>query len=396
MVPSNEIAQWIVHTVGFQPDYWSIGNEPTGWTHYGIPWTKWSASDASTPTPLAYALDVKAAIAAVSAVDPGAKFIGVEAACPCNSAWFQQVAKIDGDRIAAIAYHSYPSTGATTVSLPQFYGPLATSSNLSGSYALVRSQIAGQCATCASLPIFVNEYNAGPGWAPSNLGGSYANAVFLAASVVQALNANVSQLTIFNLQNGAPSYGFSMMTSKGVVGPTGILFSQMLPHLAIGTTYGTSIATLVPGLWSVLTRNATTQSLLVVNTNLTQSVSVSLGLAFQVTSPGNVYRWSPGVAVPSVASETPAAEYTVPSEGILLLSFPVASGAVMASATPSSFHEPADGGARHLAATGSSATLLLGAIVLIATSLARRPRPHRSAVRDPDRRARPLSVTKSR
>src|SRR5690242_21213579 len=46
----------------------------------------------------------------------------------------------------------------------------------------VRTAVHGLCTNCSRLPIFVNEYNAGPGWAPSNFAGSYDNAVFLARS----------------------------------------------------------------------------------------------------------------------------------------------------------------------------------------------------------------------
>ena len=314
------IAKWIVSTVGFQPDFWSIGNEPTGWTHYGIPWTNWTSADASPATPLAYALDVKAAIAAVSAVDPGAKFIGLEAACSCNTAWLQDVASIDGASISAMAYHSYPSTGSTTPTLAQFYAPLASSSNLTGSYASVRAAITGRCGSCATLPIFVNEYNAGPGWAPSTQAGTYANAVFLAASVTQALRANVTQLTTYNLQTDSKSsFGFSFMNGNGVVGPTGAVFAQLLSHLAMGTVRAGTVSSGATGVWSVVTQNATAESLLVVSTNLTRSISLPATGTFLGGLAGTSYQWSPALGAPNVSRGTVAASYTLPAQGILLV-----------------------------------------------------------------------------
>src|SRR5579871_2380750 len=199
------IAHWIVATVGIQPDYWAIGNEPTQWTHYGIPWTHWKSGDRSHASALAYAVDVRSAIRAVRAVDPAARFIGVEAACYCNTAYFQEVGQVDGSSISAVAYHSYPSTGQSRPTVAQFYAPLSSSSNLSHSNADVRNALVAGCRSCAALPIFVNEYNAGPGWSPSSRGGTFANAAFLAASITEGLRANVSQLTVFNLQTASKS-----------------------------------------------------------------------------------------------------------------------------------------------------------------------------------------------
>jgi PKD repeat protein len=318
------IAKWIVQVAGFQPDYWSIGNEPTGWTHYGIPWTSWRASDATRPTPLAYAFDVKAAIAAVSAVDPGAKFIGVEAACSCNTAWFQEVAKVNGPSLSAVAVHNYPSTGSTTVTLAQFYAPLASSSNVTNSVAHVRAALLGSCTSCATMPIFVNEYNAGPGWAPSNLVGTYANAVFLAASVAQALTSNVSQLTVFNLESSSPTdYGYALLGYHGTVGPTGALFSGLLSHLARGSVYADRVVTAVPNVWAVTTTNATTMSILVVNANLTHAVSLSLGLGLLTSVTASVLHWNASLPLPLGSVLTLASSYSVPAQGILLINVPL-------------------------------------------------------------------------
>ena len=315
------IANYIVNTIGFQPTYWSIGNEPTGWHHYGIPWAKWRTADAQTPTPMAYAWDVHAAIAAVLKVDPAAKFIGIEAACACNSAWFADTVKVNGPNLAAVAVHNYPSAaGKTTVSLDGFYAALTASGNISHTIAFVRSAITGLCTGCASLPIFVNEYNAGPGWSPSNYGGTYANAEFLAASVAQALEANVTQLTIFNLQTySTKTYGYSMMNGNGIVGPTGLLFSRLLSHLALGQVFRAPVKTSLGNVWSVVTQNSTARTLLVVNANATHALALSLLSSFPLGLLGTVITWGPGHPAPTVAAGKVLGSYVVPSQGMLLL-----------------------------------------------------------------------------
>ncbi|MCI4366183.1 MAG: PKD domain-containing protein [Thermoplasmata archaeon] len=314
------IASWIVLGQGFQPTYWSIGNEPQGWTHYGIPWSQWKTSDHSRATPVAYAFDVKAAMAAVTGVDPAAKFIGIQAACSCNTLWFQDVAKIDGAALSAVAFHEYPSEGTTSESLAQFFAPLQGTGNLSASVARVRAAVAPECSRCPSLPIFVNEYNAGPGWAPSNFAGSYANAVFLAASVVQGLTVPVAQLSVFELQTYQTGrFGFAMVDAHDALSPPGVLFADVLPRLALGTVSTAPIATTLGNVWAVTTANATSESLIVVNANLTNALALHLGLDFPSLLPGTVLQWSPGHATPSVTHTTLAGAFSVPSQGILVL-----------------------------------------------------------------------------
>lgn len=354
------VAKWVVSTVGFQPDYWNIGNEPMGWTHYGIPWSQWRTTDHSTPTPLAYAFDVQAAIKAVRAVDPAAKFIGVEAACQCNTVWFQDVAKVDGANIAAIAYHTYPSLGLTSETLQQFYEPLSSTHNLTTSVGQVRAAILGLCSSCASLPIFVNEYNAGPGWHPSNFGGTYSNAVFLATSVIQALRANISQLTIFGLQTYTTSFGYSMLNGKNLVSPPGQLFTGLLSHMVVGKVYATGIRSTSSGVWSVLTTRGTSGSLLVVNLNLNHSVSLSLGTAFPIGIAGNVYRWAPGGAAPTSSSGLTLGSYTIPSQGILLITVATSFGPLRGAAAPMG-SLPTAGGTVPTQSSGQPRTLSTGA-----------------------------------
>ncbi|HEV2316119.1 MAG TPA: hypothetical protein VGV89_00895 [Thermoplasmata archaeon] len=317
------MARYIVGQVGFQPNYWSIGNEPMLWTHFGIPWSKWTSSDRSTPTPLEYARDVQRAILAVRSVDPGARFIGIQADCECSPTWFQQVVKVDGPNISAIAYHTYPSTAlATRETLPQFYHPLASSANLLTSYSTVRSSIRGWCARCSTLPIFVTEYNAGPGWAPSNWGGTYANAVFLAASTVQALRANISMLTVFNLQTYASHpYGYSLLNGNDVPGPPALLYSTLLDHLAIGTVLRTPVATTLSNVWSVLSVDSSTASLLIVNANLAQALPLALGKLLPVGALPTVYSWKPGQPLPALSHPLLSLGLTVPSQGIVLINF---------------------------------------------------------------------------
>jgi PKD repeat protein len=313
------IAKWIVDTVGFQPTYWSIGNEPNAWTHYGIPWTQWQTTDSSTPTPVAYAWDVHAAIAAVKKVDPAAKFVGIQADCQCATAWLEDTAKVNGPNLSAIAFHTYPTNGSTSETLQELYGALLGPQNLSTSMTTVRSAIAGECAHCGSLPIFVNEYNAGPGWQPSNWGGTFPNAVFLAASTAQAMRAGVPMLSIFDLQTTMSAYGYSLMNGTDSLAPSGALYSELLDHLGIGAVESVGLASSVGNVWPVLLREGSHASLLVANANISQWVNLSLGEILPVGASATTYLWTGNSSAPRAISGPLPSSLLLPAQAMVVV-----------------------------------------------------------------------------
>ena len=42
---------YVVHTLGFEPSYWELGNEPVNWNHFGVPWAQWNLSQRLNATP---------------------------------------------------------------------------------------------------------------------------------------------------------------------------------------------------------------------------------------------------------------------------------------------------------------------------------------------------------
>ncbi len=320
----GSIANYIVNTLHFQPTYFAIGNEPELWTHYGEPWSSWKTTDDVAPTALAYAFDVKGAIKAVRSVDPSARFIGIESDCSCEPTWFAAVAKIDGPNLAAIAYHSYPSENdQTTVTASEFMAPLSGATNITASYASVRAAIATSCTQCATLPILVTEYNSGPGWAPSNLAGSFSDAVFLAASTVQALEENVSMFSVFHLQSDDTSYAWSLLDAQNGVSPAGELYSDLLSHLELGGVVNDRVSTSVGNVWSVMTRSGAQHTLLVVNANTQEAIDLSINSVLHPRSGTDVtaYAWSGASTGPSETTAPLASSYDIPAEGILMIAF---------------------------------------------------------------------------
>lgn len=304
-------AEYIVNTVGFQPTYWAIGNEPddnASYRFWGEPWADWTLSDensTNSATPSEYATLVANVISGFSSAETngylpsGQKFIGIEAATDgagSGSHWIKAVALQDGASISAIAYHTYPTANGTQ-SYPgnpsTYYEPLGNAYNVTNSYYTVRHAISGLCTGCSTLPIQIGEFNGGPSAGSSGatkFDSQYPGAVFLGASIAQALDVGVSSFQTFDLQGANVSRdvpGFGMIfngTNSNALDPQGVLLSQLMPYTfedgETNEVYNVSISTAASNVFAAYTRYTSldkgVQSLLVVNANLDDYVNVSL------------------------------------------------------------------------------------------------------------------------
>ncbi|MCI4346098.1 MAG: hypothetical protein L3K07_05030, partial [Thermoplasmata archaeon] len=130
--------EYVEHVLGFHPTYWAIGNEPQLWAHFGIPWAHWQTSDQVGTTPLHYAQQVVSYAKALRLVDPKIRLIGIESAVGGSSGagWIQNVSRLAGPYLSAVAYHAYPGgNGTFATSLQSFYANLANPNNFPGNYA---------------------------------------------------------------------------------------------------------------------------------------------------------------------------------------------------------------------------------------------------------------------
>lgn len=309
------VAEWYHAQLGFAPQLWQLGNEPTGWTHYGLNLTHWATTDSLTPTSVAYATMARDYIAAVGAMYPLDRFVGIEASCGCDASEASATAAAVGDKVAAMAFHVYPSTSGSTSSLGGFYGALESPTNLTSQTDRFAAAIAGACATCASLPLQVGEYQSGPVPSFSPFASTYAGAPFLGASVIQAITANVSMFTVYNS-------GSLFNPARDAPTFEGLLYQRILANLTMGADYAAPMASAgVGGVYSLLVHNGSRIALFVVNTNLTYALNLSIPDSVLPTgSLGSQWSWAPGEATP-VASRSIVlpSDVPVPSQGILLL-----------------------------------------------------------------------------
>jgi hypothetical protein len=320
------IVKYIVNTLGFQPTYFTIGNEPSNWVHYNEPWSAWRSGDDSKPTAQEYAIDVRNAIAAIKAVDPSAHFDGGEFATAANGNFFAETIDYNAANIAFVAYHSYPSlTGSNSPTNAQYLGALDSTHNITSTVAEFRSGCVsnGGGSLCNTEPIQIGEYNGGPstgGGAPQDA--EFVGATFLAASAVQAMTANITALTDFDLQGS--SFGYNLMDSSNSIDAQGQFYTEFAPYLQNDGAFKVGITGLGPNLnaWAVRSANATGQSLLVVNANTTQSISFLPSTVIAMNNLTKEVSWNSSQANPVVTTrsgESNSTIFTVPPEGMLLL-----------------------------------------------------------------------------
>jgi hypothetical protein len=324
-INSTAIAAWTVRFIeqnlSFHPDYWSLGNEPTGWRHYNIPWTRWKTRDDSKCSALCYAQLVHRMLPALRAVDPNLKLIGIQQAGCGSSSYLYDVVKLNGPNLSAVACHIYPASGINDPTLSQFFGALQGSNSLPVKIPKARSSIASACKSC-NLPLWVDEYNAAGGSTNCPPMSGYPDVPFIAASAIQALELNLSQFTFFTLSDYSSIYRYDLIAPGDTPNPTYWLYADFLDEFPLGSVYPVSLNANVSGGFAVMGENSTARSLLVVNTDVSGPLTLNLsGSGFFAGLPGRAESWSTNSSAPS-GTEYGAlpSTWTVPPEGLLELS----------------------------------------------------------------------------
>ena len=298
---------YTIQTLKFHPAYWEIGNEPALWTHFGTPWSKWTASQNVNATPSTYAAVVHSYVAAIRSVDPVGRILGLAGVGTGGygeDGWIRASVALNGRNISAVAIHVYPAGGtnaAGNVTLSKFYDTLEGKSSLEYRVPKDRAAITSACPTCSRIQLFVTELGTGTQGGPyATYMSSFASVPFLAAEVAEAMTANLPNVDLFALQS---NYSGSLLNTSGSPSITYALYSQMLVHLQTTVLN----ATLTPApvhFFLVPTRslNGSTYALLAVNANASVGVRLDLtGSGFPLVGVSTSYTWNYTSASPIVA-----------------------------------------------------------------------------------------------
>jgi hypothetical protein len=304
-------AKWLVNTLGFPPTYWSIGNEPESYGNWNCPWTKW-ATCTGTPTANQWASEVLAYAKAVRAVVPAAKIIGIQAVS-WNSPFIPKLAASPAAKyLYAIAFHDYPPP--TVTGAPAYLSLLDSQYSATAEIDHVRSIITTANSSLATLPIFIGEFNGGPCPIPSPLDQEFPNVLLFMGTVVQALQADLAEIDYFALAND----GFSLVGTNYVPNPTGVWMKEM-KSVRFGDAYNLSVSGTVSNVWSVEWVSGASDTLMIVNANPTEQLSLNVASNFPVGTSGHTAFWDGTGKGPTVSSVTLSQFYAVPPESILLI-----------------------------------------------------------------------------
>ncbi|MGI0132439.1 MAG: hypothetical protein ACREDK_05035 [Thermoplasmata archaeon] len=321
--------------LGFRPDFWEIGNEPATWNHFGIPWSRWNASQHLNATPGEFATLVGAYARAVHAIDPAARLIGlggVGTGASNELAWLRAVAGADGAELSGLAIHVYPaSTGATTGTggLADFLGTLEGGASLPARFVADQRAVQSACPACSNLSLWVTELgsaNASAPFAPGLLNGSV-QAVYIAAEIVQAVELGVPQVDEFALASATWSSWFD---ATGSPRPVGSLYTGVLGALGTGV-YPTHFTGDLGGVYAAALSTPTGGgvAVLIVNANASSALDLSLVVPGLRWSPeAFLLPWNSSAAAPANATRGVPDHVVIPAASILLVDDPGATPAL--------------------------------------------------------------------
>jgi hypothetical protein len=356
-INNSSTAAWEVyytlHTLGFQPTYWEIGDEPQGWVHFNIPWPEWNSSQRDRiPNATTYARLEQRYIAAMQAeaglLGTELKFIGLpgEGDGDANEAkWINATVQLDGPQLSAMAIHVYPAGNGSEgpISLSRFFATLQDTHSISARAPVDEQLIRNACPTCAPIALLVDELGSGTtdagNWTPFM--DSYPEVPYVTAELVQAMYDNVSSVELFALNS---SYPGSLFSGTGAAHPVDALYTSVLPHFE-PMLLNRTLTNALPGTYVAASDspNDSSVTLLAANANVSASVQLNVsGLGF--TGNATYTEWSWNNTTSSVHSSTahgPDSAWTLPPQGILLVSVcrSASCSPVVASQYPVVFNE---------------------------------------------------------
>jgi hypothetical protein len=348
------IVNYTESTLGFYPAYWEIGNEPSLWTHFDLPWTEWNTSQEIAPTPQEYAEVVQSYVRAIRAIDDRTPIIGIGGigkGASDVSQWFGPTLATDGPNLSAMAVHVYPAgEGFAASNLSGWFGSLTGSGGLPGRAESALATMRTACPAC-QLSLLADEFQTGTDLMPNtSLSGGYL-AAYVGAEIVEALSTGIASLDYYDFQSDGPGAWFD---DTGASSASYQLYQGLAAHLGSyalqrNTTAGTdgllaaeggSTPSALSGLW-------------LVNTNVTTGFRLNLTTYYPQAADGEAWIFDGPESSPieESLSDATAGNWTVAPASTAILSglgapFPVpgtASEPVRHNGTPSVAESPIRG-----------------------------------------------------
>lgn len=317
-------AYYVVHTLGYQPAYWEIGNDPSGWTHFNVTWSNWKTTGGGNTTPAAFAQEVQTYITAVTAVDPGAQFLALGSGLGIanyGEAWVKALVRADGHELAGVSVHSYVQGGPTNPTDSQLFANLIGTDSLVNQVTADRAYITEACPTCTQIGVFVTEINAAEQDGYTQLLPTFAGTLYLAAEIDQGLSVQATNLDWFAYNSHYE--GSWTTTHAGSWQGQYYLFRDLTTQLGNET-----LPTQVSGpssFFAQATYGTSGVQLLLVNVNTTTPVSVDLaGAGLSTSATIDESFWTNATTEPVASRVAYSSTVTLPPMSIELLAGPAA------------------------------------------------------------------------
>lgn len=274
--------RYIEQTDHFHPIY-NLGNEPTTWTHFNKPYRTWSTTDNVAPTAAQYNKLVQNDTRAIFSVDPSAQIVGLTDAAtggslsPFNAANFQTFYATNGANLSGMDFHTYSATGEAAPKVPS---EALSYANTVAAAGLYKSYLAGMVAGCGTCPasLSIGEYNTGGSGNP--FPGTLVSGIGAAANAALLLSLGAPMFSYYDFYDTAAS-GLAMVNSgNNTPSAAYFVYSDVLRYLPTATISNASVASSMRGVWAVMGSTASTEGVLIVNTNTSVSLSLAVGQPF--------------------------------------------------------------------------------------------------------------------
>jgi hypothetical protein len=321
---AKSYVSYIENQLSFHPAFWEIGNEPALWDHFGIRWSHWTSSQEKNATPSTYATMVANYSAAIHAVDPKAKIIGLSGVGTgghYDRSWITATVRKNGPVLAAVAIHVYPAGlgNVTDPTLSGFFSTLRTASSLYSRAAPDLAAIRAACPNCSKIDLFATEINSASGG-----GGKFATYMahfpevpYMAANLIQGLTGGLAGLETYLFEG---SYPGGLLDHNGTPRPLATFYDRFLPYFG-NEIVASTLTTNDTGLYAVAMRQTASSnySLFVSNVGWA-TVSLRFG-GLPVSSGGVRVLWSSGTTAPTVTryTTTVPTSWSIPGRSVGIL-----------------------------------------------------------------------------
>ncbi|HTT35789.1 MAG TPA: hypothetical protein VMH78_08005 [Thermoplasmata archaeon] len=276
---AEEIVNYTEVNLSFTPAYWMIGNEPELWEHWQVAWKNWGHSYTGGPTPTEFGQEVVAYVADIRQVDATTPILGLPASgCTCGSwtfsQWISAVLNVTGDKIQAVAFHEYPAgwLGTGDGSLLDFYQTIQSAASIPQRIISARQAASSACPGC-NVSVFVSELGAALSWSDyGQYAAGFSGSLSIAAQMTQAMDVNLTNVDLFAAELATTNSWFN---PAGYARPDYGLYTEIFDHLGndVYPVNLTGLTKTIYGIGTVAPDDQGRQDLLVVNTNISHSIS---------------------------------------------------------------------------------------------------------------------------